>query len=121
MIRGGTEMILGFHRDPQVGPAVLLGHGGITAEVFGDTAVRLLPVREHDARAMIDEIKSGELLKGFRGRPLADVDALVAALLAFARMAEALGDRLIEAEINPLVVRPAGEGVAAVDGLILLR
>jgi len=121
MIRGGIEMILGFHRDPQVGPAVLLGHGGITAEVFGDTAVRLLPLEERDARAMIDEIKSGELLKGFRGRPLADVDALVAAILAFARMADALGDRLIEAEINPLIVRPAGDGVRAVDGLILLR
>jgi succinyl-CoA synthetase beta subunit len=120
MVTGGVELILGFHRDPQLGPAILLGLGGITTELFKDTAIRLPPLGKRDAQAMIDEIKSSQLLKGFRGRPRGDLDALVSAILAFSDMIVVLGDRLVEAEINPLFVLPEGRGVRAADGLVVL-
>lgn len=119
MVRGGTEMILGFNRDPQLGPSILLGLGGVTAELFEDVAIRLLPIGRGDAEAMIDELKARKLLEGFRGAPPGDINALVEAVLAFATMANALGDRLQEAEINPLFVLP--RGVKAADGLVLLN
>lgn len=114
----GVEMILGFHRDPQLGPAVLLGLGGIVAELLDDVAIRLLPVGRVDAEAMIDELKGRKLLAGFRGAAPADTAALADAIVAFAAMAERLGDRLVEAEINPLFVRL--DGVRAADGLAVL-
>jgi acyl-CoA synthetase (NDP forming) len=120
-IRGGVEMILGFHRDPQLGPAILLGLGGIATELFDDTAIRLLPLGHDTAAAMIGELKSAALLRGFRGRPKADVAALAEAILAFQAMIAALGDRLGEAEINPLFVLPEGQGVRAADGVVVLR
>ena len=118
MVRGGVEMILGFHRDPQLGPAVLLGLGGVTAELFEDVSIRLLPIGRADAESMVGELKASKLLAGFRGAPPADVPALVEAVLAFAGMAESLGERLLEAEINPLFVLP--RGVRAADGLVVL-
>ncbi len=120
-IRDGIEMILGFHRDPQLGPAILLGLGGIATELFDDTAIRLPPFGARDAGAMITELKSAALLHGFRGRPGADVAALADAILAFQSMVAALGDRLGEAEINPLFVLPQGRGVRAADGVVVLR
>lgn len=120
-IRGGVEMILGFHRDPQLGPVILLGAGGVAAELFQDTALRLLPIARADAGAMVEELKAARLLRGYRGAPPADVAALVDAVMAFAAMAGAAGERLLEAEINPLFVLPEGEGARAVDGLAVLR
>jgi hypothetical protein len=70
---------------------------------------------------MVGELRAAKLLAGYRGAPPCDVPALVDAVLAFARMAEALGDRLLEAEVNPLFVGWAGEGVRAVDGLVVLQ
>ena len=120
MVQGGLEMILGFHRDPQLGPVLLLGMGGVAAELLQDTALRLLPITRADAEGMVAELRTGALLKGFRGAPPADVPALLDAILAFAAMAEAAGQRLMEAEINPLFVLAAGRGVRAVDGLAVL-
>jgi acyl-CoA synthetase (NDP forming) len=119
-IVGGVEMILGFNRDPQLGDYILLGAGGVTTELYKDVALRLLPLSRDSARSMIDEIKSGALLKGFRGQPKADVDALVDTILAFAGMVETLGARLKEAEINPVFVLPEGQGVRAGDSLVVL-
>ena len=119
-VRGGVEMILGFHRDPQLGPVILLGAGGVAAELFQDTALRLLPISRADAESMVDELKAARLLRGWRGAPEADIPALVDAVMAFAAMAGAAGDRLLEAEINPLFVLPAGHGVRAADGLAVL-
>jgi acetate---CoA ligase (ADP-forming) len=116
---GGVEMLLGVVRDPQLGLALVLGAGGVTTEVFDDTAVRLLPLRESDAADMLVELKSRVLLDGFRGRPLADVAALVQAIGSLAAMADALEDRLETAEINPLFVMPEGQGVRAADGLVV--
>lgn len=124
MVNGGTELILGIHRDP-LGTAILLGMGGVTAELFKDTTMRLLPpeggLGRKDALDMARELKTWSLLDGFRGRPKADVDALVDAMVAFSRMAEQLGERLVEAEINPIFVLPQGRGVRAADGVAVLR
>jgi acetate---CoA ligase (ADP-forming) len=127
MVGGGTELILGMHRDP-LGTAILLGMGGVTAELFKDTSMRLLPADAKGLRAlsraealsMAKDLKTWPLLDGFRGRPPADVDALVTAIVAFSRMAAQLGDRLVEAEINPVFVLPQGQGVRAADGVVVL-
>jgi hypothetical protein len=96
--------------------------GGITAELFKDTTMRLLPpdggFNRGEASAMARELISWPLLDGFRGAPKADVDALIDAIVAFSRMTAHLGDRLVEAEINPLFVLPAGQ--CAADGLLVL-
>jgi acyl-CoA synthetase (NDP forming) len=120
MVKGGVEMILGFHRDPQIGPVILLGMGGVAAELLQDTSLRLPPLSRSDAEGMIEELRTAPLLKGYRGAPPADVPALVDAILAFSRMAEAAGERLLEAEVNPLFVLREGDGVRAVDGLAVL-
>ncbi|HEX5933425.1 MAG TPA: acetate--CoA ligase family protein [Pseudorhizobium sp.] len=120
MLSGGIEVILGLRRDPQLGPLVLLGAGGVFAELADDSAIRLLPVTEADAREMVAELRLSRILNGYRGGREYDVDALVEAILSLARMGESLGDRLLEAEINPLFVMPKGEGVAAADALVVL-
>jgi acetate---CoA ligase (ADP-forming) len=123
MVSGGTELILGMYRDP-LGTAVLLGMGGITAELFKDTTVRLLPpeggLSRDEARSMLHELITWPLLDGFRGRPKVDVEALVSSIVAFSVMAAQLGEHLIEAEINPVFVLPAGRGVRAADGVVVL-
>jgi acyl-CoA synthetase (NDP forming) len=123
MVGGGTELILGVRRDP-LGIAILLGMGGVTAELFNDTTLRLLPpqggLSRAEALGMARELKTWPLLDGFRGRPKADVDALADAIVAFSRMAAQLGERLVEAEINPVFVLPQGQGVRAADGVVVL-
>jgi succinyl-CoA synthetase beta subunit len=78
-------------------------------------------VTRQDAGEMIDEIKSSLLLKGFRGRPKADIDALIDAVCHFSGMIEQLGAQILEAEINPLFVLPEGQGVKAADGVVIIR
>ena len=123
MVGAGTELILGMHRDA-LGTAILLGMGGVTAELFKDTTMRLLPpegaLSRADALAMAQELKTWPLLDGFRGRPKADVEALVSAIVAFSAMAAQLGDRLVEAEANPVFVLAQGQGVRAADGVVVL-
>ncbi|MDD0811535.1 acetate--CoA ligase family protein [Curvibacter sp. RS43] len=123
MVSGGTEVILGTSRDA-LGTAILLGMGGVTAELFQDTSLRLLPehggLSREEALGMAHELKTWPLLNGYRGRPSADVDALVDAIVAFSNMAAQLGDRLLEAEINPIFVLPQGQGVQAADGVLVL-
>ncbi|MCR6477179.1 acetate--CoA ligase family protein [Variovorax sp. ZS18.2.2] len=122
MVEGGVELILGCHRDP-LGSAVLLGMGGVTAELLKDTALRMVPsggLSRDEALSLVRELRTWPLLDGFRGCKLADVDALVSAIVAFSRMIDALGERLVEAEINPVFVLPKGEGVRAADGVAVL-
>ena len=99
--------------------------GGVTAELFKDTTMRLLRpdggLSRDEALAMARELITWPLLDGFRGRPKADVTALVDAIVAFSRMAAQLGERLLEAEINPIFVLPEGHGVRAADGVVVLR
>ena len=124
MISGGVETILGMHRDA-LGVAILLGMGGVAAELFKDTTMRLLPPEGGlglaEARAMARDLVTWPLLDGFRGRPKCDVEALAATIVAFSQMVARLGDRLVEAEINPVFVLPAGQGVKAADGLAVLN
>ncbi|WP_353235597.1 acetate--CoA ligase family protein [Diaphorobacter ruginosibacter] len=127
MVHGGAELILGMHRDP-MGTALLLGMGGVAAELLQDTTMRLLPqtdeglcgLSESQALAMVRELKSWPLLDGYRGRPKLDVAALARAIAAFSRMLAQLDTRLVEAEINPIIVLPEGQGVRAVDGVAVL-
>lgn len=96
--------------------------------MFQDTTLRLLPddgtqlgvLSRSEALDMARELKTWPLLDGFRGRPKADVDALADAIVAFSAMAAQLGDRVIEAEINPVSVLPQGQGVCAADGVLVL-
>jgi acyl-CoA synthetase (NDP forming) len=119
MVVGGVELIIGFTRDPQIGPAILVGAGGIAAELYGDSVVRLPPLTPADAREMVERLVCYPLLNGYRGRPVCDIDALCRAVVAFSEMAASLGERLLEAEINPLFVLPDGNGVLAADGLVV--
>ncbi|OWW21143.1 acetate--CoA ligase family protein [Noviherbaspirillum denitrificans] len=123
MVSGGTELILGMHRDA-LGTAIMLGMGGVTAELFKDTTLRLIGengLSRAEALDMARELKTWPLLDGFRGRPKADVEALVSAIVAFSRMAAKMGERLVEAEINPVFVLPEGQGVRAADGVVVLK
>jgi acyl-CoA synthetase (NDP forming) len=123
MVTGGIELIFGLHRD-SLGTAILLGMGGVTAELFKDTTMKLLPaaapLSRDDALTMLQSLKTWPLLDGYRGRPRADVDAAVSAIVAFSRMASQLGERIVEAEINPVFVLPAGRGVLAADGIAVI-
>ena len=124
MVTGGTEVILGMYRD-MLGTATLLGMGGVLAEIYRDTVMRLVPpggrLSRKDALEMARELKTWPLLDGFRGRPKADVGALADAIVAFSAMTSQLGGRLKEAEINPVFVLPEGQGVRAADGIAVLE
>ena len=120
MKRGRAELILGYKRDPQVGPVIVLGVGGTLAEIYRDYCVRIAPVALDEAHAMIGEVKGLATIRGYRGQPQGDLDALAHALCSFSALAAVQGRAINEAEINPLIVGAAGEGIAAVDGLIVL-
>jgi len=119
MEKGLAELILGYKRDPQVGPVVVLGVGGVLAEVYRDFALRLAPVTEDEAGRMIEDVRGLAVIRGYRGLPRGDTLALARAVSAFSRLAQ-FEPRVAEAEINPLIVKPEGEGVVAVDGLLVL-
>jgi acyl-CoA synthetase (NDP forming) len=119
MEKGLAELILGYKRDPQVGPVVVLGVGGVLAEIYKDFAVRLAPVSVEDAHAMTDEVKGLAVIRGYRGMPGGDREALAHAVSAFSQLA--FIDEVAEAEVNPLIVKPEGEGVIGVDGLIVRK
>jgi len=121
--RGGLEFIIGMHRDP-LGTAILVGMGGVTAELFQDTALRLLkpqtPLTEQEALAMLQALKTWPLLGGYRGRPVYDVDALVKAIVQFSELIVLMKDRLLECEINPIFVFEENQGAKAADGIAIL-
>src|SRR5690606_35784008 len=111
----GTEVLVGAREDALYGPLLVLGTGGVMVELIGDVALRLLPVSGDDVRAMIEGLKLGTLLAGFRGAPPGDTDALVDACLALGQFYLDHRPWLADIEINPLMVRPRGQGVCAVD------
>ena len=115
----GTELIVGGRNDPEWGPVLLVGFGGVMAELFHD--VRLLPTDlSHEAIvAALDTLKSGALLRGFRGSPPLDIDALAALIGGVGAVLRA-NPRLSEIDLNPVVVYPAGQGVVALDALMLV-
>jgi succinyl-CoA synthetase beta subunit len=117
MQRGLAEVILGYRRDAEVGPVVMLGIGGVLAELKHSLAVRLAPVDAATAREMIAEVPELRLIEGFRNLPRGDVTALAQAVCALSLLAFTSVE---EAEINPLIVRAEGAGVVAVDGLVVI-
>ncbi|AWB22758.1 CoA-binding protein [Methylobacterium currus] len=117
MASGLGEVLLSIHRDADAGLVVMLAAGGILAEIHRDRSLRLGPVDRSEARAMMDEVKALRALAGYRGRERGDLDALADAIVALS----ACGADIVEAEINPLVVRRAGEGVVAVDAVVRVR
>jgi acyl-CoA synthetase (NDP forming) len=116
MIRGLGEVLIGYRVDADAGPLVMLAAGGVLTEIYQDRALRLAPVDLATARDMIAEVKALKALGGFRGKPAGDLDALADAIVRFSQFATM--PKIAEAEVNPVIVRNAGEGVIAVDALI---
>lgn len=119
MLRGGTELILGARCDAVFGPVVMVGLGGIFAEVMHDVAVRLAPVDETEALDMLRGLKAFPILDGARGRPKTDLAAAARAVAALSRFAAQHAADIAEIDINPLLVLPAGQGAFALDALIV--
>lgn len=119
MIAGGVECILGAKIDDVFGPIVLFGLGGLFAEVLRDTSFRRAPFGPETAREMIDELQGAAVLRGKRGRPAADLDALAEAISNLSLFAAANADALESVEINPLLALP--DRCIALDALIVKR
>jgi acetate---CoA ligase (ADP-forming) len=117
----GTEVLLGARTDPQYGPFLMVGLGGIFVEVLKDVALRLLPVDEREARAMLRELRGYRILQGVRGQPPRDIDALVKAMVGLSEIFAAHRHYLSDFEINPMIVRTQGGGVAPVDLRVVKR
>jgi acetyl-CoA synthetase (ADP-forming) len=115
MVKGGLELILGVKRDPQFGPVVMVGAGGVLVELMGDVEVALAPLSAERAEAMLKRLKIWPLLQGFRGQQRRDIGAVVDAMVKLGQLAAALDERLLELDVNPLLVGREGEGAIAAD------
>ena len=118
MAEPGLELIVGLHRDPQFGPAVVVGLGGILTEVLDDVAIRLAPVTHETALAMLADLRGGRILDGMRGRPAVDRGAVADLIVAVARLG-AERDGIVEIDLNPVIATP--DGAVAVDALVILE
>ena len=118
MAFGVAEVLVGFHRDAEAGPVITVGLGGTLAELHRDYAIRIAPVSVSSAKEMIDEVRGLAIIRGYRGTQRGDTAALARALSAFSNLACLDAPAVLEAEINPLIVKAAGEGVVAVDGVV---
>ena len=116
---GGIEVIIGLHRDAEMGPVVMFGAGGILLELMRDVAFGPPGLDAARARDMINSTRISKLLDGYRGTPACDAEGLVSALVAMGSIANEIGDLVESVEINPLLVRP--DGVYALDALIVTR
>lgn len=116
---GVGELILGTSIDPLFGPIVMVGLGGIFAEIFKDVAIEPAPVSKQTALRMLQSLRSFPLLDGARGRPRADIDAAADAVAALSRFAAANTAAISQIDINPLLVRSNGHGAVALDALIV--
>ncbi|HMA08371.1 MAG TPA: acetate--CoA ligase family protein [Ramlibacter sp.] len=119
MTQGLAEVLVGYQVDREAGPIVLLAAGGIWAEVARDRSIRLAPVSVDVAREMIDEVRALRTVSGLRGRPRGDLDALARAISALSQLAVQPGGAVQAAEINPMMILGEGQGVLAVDALVL--
>jgi acyl-CoA synthetase (NDP forming) len=120
MVSGLGEVLIGYRVDRDVGPIVMVAAGGVFTEIYRDRSLRLAPVDLATAHEMISEVRGLIPLAGYRGLPAGDLTALAQAIVALSRLAVMDGPAILEAEINPLIVRPAGLGVVAVDALVKL-
>lgn len=115
--RPGVEVILGMSKDPQFGPVLMFGLGGILVEVLKDMSFRIVPITPRDAREMVREIKAFPVLEGYRGQPPADLEALERMLLRLSDFAQAHPE-VEELDLNPVFAYP--DGAVAVDARVLL-
>ena len=120
MIQDAREIIIGMNRDPQFGPLVMFGLGGIYVEVLKDVAFRVAPMSRAQACEMIESIRSYKLLTGVRGQAPSDLDAVVESILRISQLVTDF-DEIAELDINPLLVRATGEGAVAVDMRLILK
>ena len=118
MVRGSREFVIGLSRDPQFGPCVMFGLGGIFTEALKDVTFRVAPLSMEDALEMIDEIKTNKLLGEFRGSPAVDRKALAKALVGVGDLGMKY-DSIAEIDINPLII--CGDKPVAVDALVVLK
>lgn len=114
----GVEVVLGIQRDPAFGPVLMFGLGGISVELFKDVAFGTCPLSPARARELIGMTRAGALLRGFRGQPKADEEALIGAMVRLSQWAAHHADRLSEMDVNPVIVLPEGQGVLALDAMI---
>jgi acyl-CoA synthetase (NDP forming) len=119
MAPAGIEMILGVSRDPQFGSVVMIGFGGVLAETINDVEFALPPFDAAHARRCVDRLRLRPLLDGVRGEPPADIDAFCDVAARFSEMAAALGEVLMEVDVNPVIVHT--DGAVAVDALVAGR
>ncbi|MBO1239179.1 acetate--CoA ligase family protein [Bordetella holmesii] len=121
MLRGGTELIAGISQDPVFGPIVMVGMGGIYAEVLKDVAVQAVPVSEHEALEMIRSLKMFAILDGARGQAKADIETAARTVARLSAFAYRHRDDIAEIDMNPILVRPQGQGVVVLDALMVPR
>jgi acetyl-CoA synthetase len=121
IVDGIAEILIGVVVDPQFGQVLVIGAGGIFTEVLADSVTLLPPWTDVAIAAAFKRLKVARLLDGYRGKPPGDLPGLIAAVAAVARYAEAHIESLLEIDVNPVIVRPLGKGVVAVDALIRLR
>jgi len=121
MVGGGPELIAGLARDAQFGPCIALGWGGVFVELQRAFTLRLPPLTLRDAHEMVAELPYQQLLHGFRGLAPVDVDAITSLLLACSAIAQDLGDEIDQLDLNPIINLGPGQGVVAVDALVVLR
>jgi acetyltransferase len=119
MVSGGREILLGMSRDPQFGPLVAFGLGGIYVEALKDVSFRVAPFSHEEAKEMIREIRSYRLLEGVRGEPPVDMEALENSLLKISRLVTDFPE-ILELDINPLMVFEKGRGAMAIDMRLVL-
>jgi len=119
MVKGQHEVIIGMNCDPQFGPLVMFGLGGIYVEALRDVTFRIAPFSRREAKEMITEIRAYSLLQGVRGEPPADTEAIVDALLRVSQLVTEFPE-IVEMDINPLIVREAGQGSVGVDMRLVL-
>lgn len=117
MARPGLELMAGIINDPDFGPMVITGLGGIYVEVFGDVALAPAPLTQTTARAMLRQLRGYRLLEGVRGQPPRDIEAVAALLVRLSHLAHDALDKLAEFDVNPILVHEAGQGITVVDAL----
>jgi acetyl coenzyme A synthetase (ADP forming)-like protein len=120
MVKGGKETIIGMNRDPQFGPLLMFGLGGVYVEALKDVTFRVAPIDRREAREMLSEIRAYNLLRGVRGEKPSDLEAIADTMV---RISQLVMDfpQIVELDINPLLVFPAGQGVLGLDMRLALK
>ena len=113
-----TELIIGMTTDPQFGPALMFGIGGILVEILEDVSFRIAPIEEYDAKEMIKEIKGFPILDGYRGKPKADIDAIIEVLMKISNLVTKY-EEIFEMDLNPVFIYE--KGLVCVDARIILK